>query len=185
MKKEMLISGLLGGLVIILWILISSTIIPLSGDQPEEFNDDKEIHAMLKERIPETGIYWLPSDKSQFSDYEDEPLFFIYYPGTTPSNSLSPMAVEILLIFLAPMIAAWLLSRASMKVLAKYARRVVFVAVIGLLFAVYGDIFSQKPLHHMLLSSISNLIVWILVGLVLAWRIDPKRLKLNPTNEFN
>lgn len=177
MKKEILLSGFLGGLVIIVWIIISTTILPLGGDMPEEIPGDKEIHSMLKKQIPESGIYWLPSDEDQFSDYKNEPVFFIYHPGTTPSNWMTPMIIEILLILLSPMIAAWLLSKASMKILAKYGRRVLFVTVIGLLFAIYGDVYSQKPLDHMLLSSISNVIVWTLVGLVLAWRIKPKMPK--------
>lgn len=63
---------------------------------------------------------------------------------------------------------------ASEKILATYARRVLFVTVLGLLFAVYGDLYSQKPLDLILLSSINNVITWTLVGLVLAWRIKPE-----------
>ena len=51
MKREILLSGLLGGLVILGWIIISTSVIPLNGDKLEEIPDDKEIHSMLKEII--------------------------------------------------------------------------------------------------------------------------------------
>jgi hypothetical protein len=80
---------------------------------------------------------------------------------------------ELFCIFVAPMIAAWLLSLASEKVLAKYTRRVFFVLILGLFLAVYGDVRSEKPMDRILLSSINNLIMWFLAGLVVAWRIRP------------
>ena len=179
MKKDILLSGLLGGLVIFAWIIISSTIIPLSGNVGNEIPDDKDIHTMLKNKIPESGIYWLPGHTGQeeglYADYGNEPIFYIFYAGATPNTMIAPTIVEILCILLTPIIAAWILSKASEKILAKYTRRVLFVTVIGLLFAVYGDLYSQKPLGLILLSSINNVIIWALVGLVLAWRIKPKR----------
>lgn len=181
MKKKILLSGLLGALVIMVWITISSEIILLSGDKTEEIQDDKEIHSILKNRLQKSGIYWLPGhegqNQGQYADYENEPIFFVYYAGTTPGTMIAPTIVEFVSIFLTPMIAAWLLSMASMKILARYSRRVLFVAVIGLLFAVYGDLFSHKPLDRMLLSSINHVIAWTLVGLVLAWRIKPEKAK--------
>jgi len=181
MKKEILLSGLLGGVIIFVWIIISSSIIPISGDIPKPIPNDKEIHTIIKGKITESGIYWLPGHAGQaeglYPDYDNEPIFYIFYGGVTPSTIMAPTIVEILCILLTPIIAAWLLSMASEKILAKYDRRVLFVTVIGLIFAVYGDLFSQKPLDLILLSSINNIIIWTLIGLVLAWRIKPKSVK--------
>jgi hypothetical protein len=41
--------------------------------------------------------------------------------------------------------------------------------------AVFGDVFSEKPMGNILLSSINSLITWTLVGLVIAWRIKPEK----------
>jgi hypothetical protein len=71
---------------------------------------------------------------------------------------MAPTIVEILSILPAPMIAAWLLSMASEEILIRYSCRISFVAAIGTLFAVYGDLFSQKPFDLMILASINNLI---------------------------
>lgn len=178
MKRDILLSGLLGGIVILAWMIISSSVIPMSGDIPKEIPDDKEVHTMLKTQIPESGVYWVPGHAGQeeglYPDYENEPLFYIVCGGVTPSTMIVPTIVEILCVLLTPMIAAWLLSMASEKILKKYARKVLFVTGVGLLFAVYGDLYSQKPLDLMLLSSVNNVIVWTMVGLILAWRIRPK-----------
>lgn len=85
---------------------------------------------------------------------------------------------ELFCILVAPIIAAWLLSLTSEKVLAKYSRRVLFVTILGLFLAVFGDVLSEKPNDRILLSSINSLITWFLAGLVIAWRIKPIGKKL-------
>lgn len=181
MKRELILSGLLGGFIIAGWTIISTSIIPISGHMPKEIPDDKEIHTVLKKRLAESGIYWAPGHAGQakglYPNYDNEPIFYILHSGATPSTRIIPAVVEILSIFLTPMIAACLLSMASKRILAKYTRRFLFVTGIGLLVAIYGDLFSQKPLDLTLLSSINNLIVWAVIGLVLAWRIKPDTAK--------
>ncbi|MFB0566616.1 MAG: hypothetical protein ACETWK_13195 [Candidatus Aminicenantaceae bacterium] len=179
MKKEVLLSGLLGGIVIFVWQIISTGPLPVSGDLPKPIPNDKEIHSMLKERITEPGIYFLPdhSDKNQdlYPDYENEPLFSIIYGGRTPNTFMGQLLFELFCIFAAPIIAAWMLSVSSERILAKYSRRVLFVTVLGLFLAVFGDVFSEKPMDKVLLSSINSLITWALAGLVIAWLIKPKK----------
>lgn len=183
MKKNIILSGILGAIVIFAWTVISSSFIPLSGDMPKEVPDDKDVHTLLKAKLPESGIYWMPGHAGQeeglYPDYENEPIFYVFYAGTTPSTMTATTIVEILSMLLTPMVAAWLLSMASERVLARYARRVFFVTGIGLLFAIYGDLYSPKPLDLVLLSSISNLIAWTIVGLVLGWRIRPESVAVS------
>jgi len=178
MKKEILLSGLLGGIVIFVWLIISTGPLQISGNRAHPIPNDKEIHTLLKERITEPGIYFLPDhpdeNRDEYPDYENEPLFSIIYGGRTPGTFLGQLFFELFCIFAAPVIAAWMLSVTSERILAKYSRRVLFVAVLGLFLAVFGDVFSEKPMDNILLSSINSLITWALVGLVIAWRIKPK-----------
>jgi len=88
---------------------------------------------------------------------------------------MGQLIFELFCIFAAPIIAAWMLSVTSERILAKYSRRVLFVTVLGLFLAVFGNVFSEKPLDIILLSSINTLITWTLVGLVIAWRIKPEK----------
>jgi len=181
MKKEILLSGLLGGVVIFVWLIVSTALLPLNGNSANQIPNDKEIHTILKEKIRQSGIYFLPDhpDENQddYPDYENEPVFSIIYGGRTPSTFMGQFIFELLCIFIAPMVAGWLLSMASESILAKYSRRVLFVAVLGLFLAVFAELFSPKPLDKILLSSLNNVITWALVGLVIAWRIKPARIE--------
>lgn len=183
MKKEILFSGLLGGIVIFTWLIIGGALLPLNGDRPDPIPNDLEIHTLLKERIREPGYYFLPDhpeegEENLYPDYGNEPLFFITYGGRTPNTFMGQLMYEIFCFIIAPIIAAWLLSMASEKVLAKYSRRVFFVAILGLFLAVYGDVLSEKPMDRILLSSINHVMTWFLAGLAIAWRIRPKVKKL-------
>jgi hypothetical protein len=183
MKKEILLSGLLGGIVIFAWLIISTGPLPVNGDIQESIPNDLEIHTLLKERIKEPGIYFVPghaeeNEEDLYPDYGNEPIFSIIYGGRTPDTFVGQFVYELFCIFAAPMIAAWLLSLASEKVLSKYSRRVLFVLILGLFLAVYGDLRSEKPMDRILLSSINNLITWFLAGLVIAWRIKPLGKKM-------
>jgi hypothetical protein len=180
MKKEILLSGLLGGIVIFVWLVISTGPLQISGNRALPIPNDKEIHTLLKERITEPGIYFLPDspdeNRDEYPDYENEPLFSIIYGGRTPGTFLGQLIFELFCIFAAPVIAAWMLSATSERILAKYYRRVLFVVVLGLFLAVFSDVFSEKPLDNILLSSINSLITWTLVCLVIAWRIKPEKV---------
>ena len=178
MKMQILVSGLLGGIVIFVWLVISTGPLPVNGDIQEQIPNDLEIHTLLKERIKETGMYFVPGHPEEgaedtYPDYGNEPIFSIINGGRTPNTFMGQFIYELVCIFAAPMIAAWLLSMASDKVLAKYSKRVLFVLTIGLFLAVYGDVRSEKSMDRIFLSSINNLISWFLVGLVVAWRIRP------------
>ncbi len=179
MKKEILLSGLLGGIVIFAWLVISIELLPVSGHRAQPIPNDKDIHAVLKERITEPGIYFLPDHPDEnsvdYPDYENEPIFSVIYGGRTPGTSLGQLIFELFCIFTAPAIAAWMLSVASERILTKYSRRVLFVAVFGLFLAVFGEVFSEKPVDYILLTAANSLITWALVGLVIAWRIKPGR----------
>ncbi len=179
MKKQILLSGLLGGVVILVWLIISLGPLQLSGDFPKPIPNDKDIHTALKEGIAKPGVYYCPDSSKEIRDrypnFGNEPVFTIVASGRTPDAFLEQLIFEMVCIFGAAMIAAWLLSMASERVLARYSRRVFFVAVVGLFLAVCGDMFSDKPIGLILLSSLHHLITWILAGLVIAWRIKPRR----------
>ena len=76
------------------------------------------------------------------------------------------------------MLAAWMLSVTSVRILCSYPRRVLFFTVIGLLFAVFGDLMQfgigGYPLKAALLLALNSIIAWTVVGLVVVWRIKPE-----------
>lgn len=76
------------------------------------------------------------------------------------------------------MVAAWLLSQASDRVLATHLRRVLFVSILGLFIAVTADLLSsltdELPFASVAGKGVASVITWVLIGFVLVWRIKPR-----------
>jgi hypothetical protein len=89
------------------------------------------------------------------------------------------MLVGFVLFFLAPMIGAWMLSQISARVKSSYPRKVLFFVAIGLLFAIFSDLknfgIGSYPVKDAIILAMNHIIVWILIGLVIAWCIKPER----------
>ena len=88
------------------------------------------------------------------------------------------MALGVVIAIVSSMMASWMLSLTGERVISRYSRRVLFFAVIGLLFAVFSDLakfdIGGYPLTSALLLGASDLISWTLAGLVMAWWIRPE-----------
>lgn len=184
MTKDILISGVLGGMVMFAVMAACRLLLPGVGNSGfRTMPDQAPIHAALKERIREPGRYVCPylgpDDASAvFPDYLNEPIFEVTYKGHTHATVPGFASAGMFAFLLGPMAAAWLLSQASTRVLASYFRRVVYVATLGLFLAVAADLLraltDELPLTTVAGMAGVSVISWVLVGLVLAWRIKPE-----------
>ena len=145
--------------------------------------DQVPIHQALKQRITEPGTYVCPylapnERAAVFPNYLNEPIFAVNYKGYTHATVPGFASVGVLSFLLAPMAAAWLLSQASQRVLATYFRRLLFVTALGLFIAVSSDLLrgltDEQPFPAVAEMAAVSVITWALVGLVVAWRINPK-----------
>ena len=106
-------------------------------------------------------------------------MFSVLYGGVGHESAGGIMLFELLLLFLAPIIGSWMLSQTSEKVLSSYTRKVFFFTGIGLLFAVFINLtnfgIGDYPLNDALVFGLHNIIVWTVVGLVVAWRMKPEK----------
>jgi len=88
------------------------------------------------------------------------------------------MLVGFVVFLVAPLIGAWLLSQASNRVQSSYVRKVLFFVALGLLLALTSDIpkfgIGDYPLEDALAFAANRIIVWSLIGLVVAWRTKPQ-----------
>jgi Na+/serine symporter len=107
-----------------------------------------------------------------------EPVFGIRYSGFGHEAAGRIELTGLGIAFSATTIAAWLLLYSGGRVISRYSRRVLFFAVIGLLFAVFSDLtkcdIGGYPLTSALLLGAFDFISWTLAGLVMAWRIKPE-----------
>ncbi len=184
MARNILISGILGGVVMFVVMAAFRIFLPGVGYPVlRAIPGQVQIHAALKERITEPGTYvcpYLPTNEQRalFPDYLNEPVFAITYRGYTHATVPGFASVGILAFLFAPMTASWLLSQASTRVLATYSRRVLYVASLGLFVAISADLLrgltEEQTFSTVAAKALVSLITWALVGLVLAWGIKPK-----------
>jgi len=146
----------------------------------KHFSNERQVYEILKENIIEPGRYICNPELTSEKPFPDgEPVFSILYSGVGHESAGGMMLVELLLFFLAPIIASWLLSQTSERILSSYARKVFFFTGIGLLFAIFGDLtnfgIGDYPLSDSLIFALHNIIVWTVVGLVVAWKMKPEK----------
>jgi hypothetical protein len=182
-KRQIIVSGLLGGVVIFAWLVVSTGILRIGATPIRPLPDQAELHAALKKRITEVGTYaclYISSEKeaSQYPNYLNEPLYAITYKGYTHNTVPGFKHPGLLGILLAPVVAAWLLAKSSDGILARYWTRVLFVTVLGLLLALGGDwpraMASEDPASRLLPVTAKTIVAWLLAGLVISWRIKAR-----------
>ena len=178
MKKDVWLAGSLGGAVMLVWLFISNAVLPLKSDMIHKVVPNQlEVHDALENNITEPGTYSCLNlsheEEATMPDYRNQPISSITYSGSTHGDTGSAGDfLPIGLIFVATTIAAWMLSAASRRTRSTYWRRVLFVALIGVVVALFGDLlqlsFGPQPGDYLIFLAVNNVITWILVGLVIA-----------------
>ena len=180
MLKKVIVSGLLGGVVLIVWGFVVNGIFGFNSSiNMKQVPNERQVYEILKESIVEPGRYICNPELSLSGTFPgEEPVFSIHYSGMGHESAGGLALFQLAVFLLAPTIGAWMLSVTSGRIISSYPRKVLFFAVIGLLFAVFGDLMNfgidDYPLNDALILAVHDIIVWTLVGLVVAWRIKPE-----------
>lgn len=179
MLRKVIVSGLLGGAILIAWAFVVNGVFGFrSKIDMKPISNERQVYETLKAYIVEPGRYICNPELSSSGTFpREEPVFSIHYSGMGHEFAGRLMFFQLALFLLAPMIAAWMLSVASERMLARYHLKVLFFAAIGLLVAVYGDLLKfgidSYPLDDALMLAAYDIAAWTLVGLVVAWRMKP------------
>ncbi|HJU89482.1 MAG TPA: hypothetical protein VJ672_08825 [Gemmatimonadaceae bacterium] len=186
--RRILLAGLFGGLAAFIWGALSWGVLPFQTAKFADIPDEGLIAESLKARLTEQAVYHYPSFPPASASAEEEAAWqrrlqtgpvipmLVYMPsGTKPLPAA--LAGEILFDIAAATVAAWLLSLVLPR-LAGFAARVGFVASLGILaaLATHGSDWNwgMLPARYAVISSLDLAIEWLLVGLVLAWRLAPR-----------
>lgn len=179
MFKRVITAGLLGGVVLMLWTFVVNGLLGFQARiDMKQIAAEREVYEVLTEHVVEPGRYVCNPALTPEERFPDgEPVFSILYGGVGHEAAGGLMLVGLVVFFVAPTIGAWLLSQASKGVLASYRRKVMFFVAIGLLLAVFADLPSfgigGYPARDAVALGVNHIVVWTLVGLVVAWRIRP------------
>lgn len=182
MLNKVLIPGLLGATVLILWTFTLNVVFGFTNRfSMRQVPNERVVYEVLKANITEPGVYLCnPALTAEWRYPDNAPVFGIRYSGIGHESAAAGEFLDLLISLAAPLIATWMLSVASEKYLSSFANRVLFFTTIGLLLAVFSDLkgfgIGGQPLPHALILTAHTIITWTLVGLMVAWRMHPRFL---------
>ena len=177
--KRIVIAGLLGSLMLVVWMFVVNGLFGFSSRiNMKQVENERQVYEMLKENVTQPGRYVInPEVTSEQRFHEGEPVYGLTYSGMGHGSAGANMLANLVVALIIPMTGAWLLSRASDKVLSSYPKKVLFFFVLGLLIALFSDFnkygIDGYPLGDVLLLGAHTIVLWTLIGAVIAWRIKP------------
>jgi hypothetical protein len=180
MFRKVIVAGLLGGLVLFGWTFVINGLFGFRNSlDMNQIPAEREVYEILRESIVKPGRYVCNPELTSLGTFPDgEPVFSIHFSGMGHESAGRLMVFQLALFFVAPTIGAWTLSVSSARILASYHRRVLFFAAVGLLLATYGVLqnfgIDGYSLGDTLMLAGRDVISWTLVGLAVAWGIQPE-----------
>lgn len=174
MSKRILLAGVLGAIALMLWTFVTSAFFLFNVKmRMQQVPNERAVYQMLKENVTAPGVYVVNPEVVPEQGYAPgEPVFGLTYAGFGHEAAGRFVAVQPLIALVSCLLAAWLLSKASGRVLSSYARKVCFVSSIGLLVAVFGDLMKfgigGYPATTAAIVAAYDLVSWIIAGLVIA-----------------
>ena len=178
--KNVIVAGLFGGVVMILLSAASGILGFRARIDMKQIPAERQVYEVLKQNIIEPGRYICNPELTSERRFPGEaPVFSVLYSGMGHETAGRQMLIGFAAFLLAPMIGAWMLSLTSARILSSYPRKVLFFAAIGLLFAIFWDLtnsgIGSYPQKDAIILAGYDIISWTLVGLAVAWRIQPER----------
>jgi len=183
MKVRFVRSGLIAGLIGVLWTILTLALIPIRDSMGwKEVPNEAVVLQVLDENLSETGLYLVPGhsppDSLFRSRHSDGPLFRIHSLRNGTEGPIRAF-ISILSLLLAPLIPAWFLAKICQREYLAYSSRVFIVSLFGVFLTLASEIqlwgMELYPLLYSLLLSANAITAWIVMGLFLAWRIKPAK----------
>jgi len=175
MVKRLLTAGLLGGVALVLWSFVVNGIFGFTSRlELNRVPDEPALYSVLEAEIVEPGAYVVNPELGPDRRFPaDEPVFSIHYSGMGHEAAGRLQIMRLALAFATAFLVAGLLSMASDRVLSRYWSKVLFVALVGLLLALFGDLpragIGGYPMESALLIGANHFLSWVFAGLLIAW----------------
>ena len=185
MANRLVLSTLLGGIVLFVWSAIAWMVIPWPGDPLRSFTNEEAILQTITANAPRSGNYLLPNEPKRAPGMTDEqykatkqaamdrmtrgPMIFTAVRLEPMGSMIKLMVIQFLTQLVLALIASFLLMQTTRR---SYSRRVVFVAVCGVLIFLGGKmdewIWWSFSNSYLLMEFGAIVVGWILAALVIA-----------------
>jgi hypothetical protein len=179
MLKRVIGAGLSGGVVLIVWTFVFNAVLGFQSSlDMNRIPAEGLVYELLQEHFIEPGRYICnPAPTSGEQVQGEGPVFTVLYSGVGHEAAGTLMWISLVLFFLTPLIAAWMLSQTSRRIQSSYALKVIYFVVLGLFIALVKDVpkfgIGGYPLADAMAFAVNDIAMWTLVGLVVAWRVRP------------
>jgi len=177
--KRIILAGLLGGAVFLVWFIIVDGILGFKRSiEIKQLSNERLVYTFLTEHVTEPGRYVCNPEVLPEQGFPgDDPIFVVQYSGLGHADAGQEMLGGLIVMFLAPFFGAWLLANASSRVLAGYGSRLLFFSGIGVVMSLFGIMarfsIGGYPLADALALTLHDLAAWVVAGLVVAWLVRP------------
>jgi hypothetical protein len=174
MLKRVLVSGILGALALTVWTFVASGFFGFNAKvKMNRIPNERAVYEVLKANVVAPGAYVVNPEPVPETGYPSgEPVFGLHYAGFGHEAAGRMVLFHPAILLVSSFLVAWLLSMTSRRVLSRYWLKVLFVVVIGGLFAVFGDLTKFEiggyPARTALLIAAYDIVTWALAGLVIA-----------------
>lgn len=184
MFRRVLLSGLCGGVVTILFMIVVNGLLGFQARiDMNRLTNEPEVYEVLKKNVTEAGRYAVNPQLTASGRFPDgEPVFSVMYGGVGHEAAGSQALVQLPIFFLLPLLASWLLAHADRDLLASYPRKLVFYATVGLMIAIASRLthfgIGGYPAHDAVALALFELVTWIAAGVVMAAIVKPVKVPL-------
>jgi hypothetical protein len=181
MTRRVLLAGLLGAAVLIAWTIIVNVGFRFTARiGMEPIPNERAIYDLLREHVRQPGAYLANPEPTSTGEFPSgAPVFSIRYAGVGHEAAGRLLLIEFWIAVVSATLVAGLLSVTSARIQSRYICRVLYVATIGLLLAVSGDLaeygIGGYPASDAVLLSANQFVSWVLAGLVMAWLVRDRR----------
>ncbi len=184
--KRILIAGILGGVILFLWLYLAHDVLGLGGIGIKELPNEATVINAMQGAIPASGLYFFPGfglgpDPTAAQQKEAMPAYtkkyeqvphgiLIYHPPAGPFRFGAALGKQFALNFLEALLAALLLSCAAAG--RSYWARVGFVALAGVLASLTTNVeywnWYEFPANYTAGYMVTQIIGFVLAGFLIA-----------------
>jgi hypothetical protein len=189
MTKSLLLGAILGGLTAFIWSSISWEVLGWHEKPMLAFQNEDEVSAVIASHATQSGIYLLPgapvagltaeqkkaAQATQIAKMQKGPIVFAAVRTGGFGSYAQGLIIQLLSLMAAAALLTWLLLQTSGL---SYARRVVFLAVVGLSASVIVDLpnwnwwgFSGS---YTVVNLVDFTLMWMFAGFVIATVAKPR-----------
>ena len=170
MWKTLFRCGIVGGVIVFLWMMVSWMILPLHKGAMNRFVDESEVVSTVTRYAPKDGIYVIPNMDARQEETEKQTFIFMNIKRDVDLGNMAfPMACGVITQIIAAMFATFLLLKTKAM---KYWNRVWFVTVVGIFAILVGVLPAWNwwyfPWNWVVIEIFDVVIGWFLAGLVIA-----------------